>query len=181
MHHCQPPPLSYTREPVSLFFLPNLSESSRPYYCSHSWSNIGLEIPLHRVPKAMWGNFQSPLVHSGFYFLITPTAPLNSGNPCSTDQECQNRLEMPGHCNDIQAISTAYKLVTCPKPSLVALSKDYCRSTEWFGLEGTFSGHLAWTLLQWAGTAAVDQVAESPIQPGMGIHHLSVHVSPFSL
>jgi len=48
-----------------------------------------------------------------------------------------------------------------------------------FGLEGTFRGHLAQTPCNEQGRLQLDQVAQSPVQPGLecfqgwGIYHLS--------
>jgi len=64
------------------------------------------------------------------------------------------------------------------------------RITEWFGLEGTLKGHLLQLPCSEQGHLQTDQVAQSPVQPGLecfhgwDIDHLSgqpVPVSPPSL
>jgi len=51
--------------------------------------------------------------------------------------------------------------------------------TERFGLEGTFRGHLAQPPCSKQGYLKLDQVARSPVQPGLrcfqgwGLHYLS--------
>ena len=53
------------------------------------------------------------------------------------------------------------------------------RIIEWFGLEGTFNGHLAQPPCSAQGHLQLDQIAQSPVQPdlecflGWGIVHLS--------
>jgi len=42
------------------------------------------------------------------------------------------------------------------------------RIIECFGLEGTFKGHLIQPLCNEQGHLQLDQVAQSPIQPGLG-------------
>ena len=55
----------------------------------------------------------------------------------------------------------------------------HLRITECFGLKGTFRGHLAQPACSEQGHLQLDQVAQSPIQPGLeyfqgwGIYHLS--------
>jgi len=58
------------------------------------------------------------------------------------------------------------------------------RIREWFGLEGTFRGHLVQPPSNEQGHLQLDQVAQSPIQPGLecfqgwGIDHLSGQPGP---
>ena len=56
--------------------------------------------------------------------------------------------------------------------------------TEWFGLEGTFRGHLVQLPHSEQGHLQPDQVAQSPVQPGLecfqgwGSDHLSGQLGP---
>ena len=60
------------------------------------------------------------------------------------------------------------------------------RITEWFGLEGTFKGHLVQPLCNEQGHLQLDQVAQSPVQPelesfqGWGTYHPSGQPVPVS-
>ncbi|KAK4811229.1 hypothetical protein QYF61_022126, partial [Mycteria americana] len=53
-----------------------------------------------------------------------------------------------------------------------------CWITEWFGLEGTFKGHLVQPPCNEQGHLQLDQAAQNPVQPGLecfqgwGIYHL---------
>ena len=64
----------------------------------------------------------------------------------------------------------------CAVSVLVGLAH---RIIEWFGLEGTFKGHLVQPPCNEQGHLQLDQVAQSPVQPdlecfqGWGIYHLS--------
>ena len=50
--------------------------------------------------------------------------------------------------------------------------KDYnYRITEWFGLEGTFRSHLVKPPCSEQGLLQLDQVAQSPVQPGLEHFH----------
>jgi len=68
------------------------------------------------------------------------------------------------------------------------LCKEGCshRIIEWFGLEGTFKGHLVQPPCSGQGHLPLDQVAQSPVQPdlecfqGWGIYHLSGQPMPVS-
>jgi len=57
-------------------------------------------------------------------------------------------------------------------------------TTEGFGLEGTFRGHLVQTPCREQGHLQLDQVAQSPVQPGLerfqgwGIDRLSGQPGP---
>ena len=60
------------------------------------------------------------------------------------------------------------------------------RITECFGLEGTFKGHVAQTPCNEHGHRPLEQVAQSPVQPGLqcfqelGIYHLPEQPVPVS-
>ena len=64
------------------------------------------------------------------------------------------------------------------KYSMIYTCADH-RIIEWFGLEGTFKGHLVQSHCKQQGHLQLGQVAQSPIQPdfecfqGWGIYHLS--------
>jgi len=53
------------------------------------------------------------------------------------------------------------------------------RITEWFGLEGTFKGHIVQPPCQGQGHFSLDQVAQSPIQPDLG-HFQGCRMHSFS-
>ena len=71
-----------------------------------------------------------------------------------------------------------------PEGQGLALALD--RPTEGFGLEGTFKGHLVQPPCHGQGHLALDQVAQSPVQPGLehfqgwGIHNFSGQPVPVS-
>jgi len=67
----------------------------------------------------------------------------------------------------------------CSKAPEVLHSILHYRIIEWFGLEGTFKGHLVQPPSNEQGHLQLDQVAQSPVQPGLecfqgwGIYHFS--------
>ena len=67
-------------------------------------------------------------------------------------------------------------LTVCPTNRYISV---YHRTIEWFGLEGTFKDHLVQSPCNEQGHLQLDQVAQSPVQPGLecsqgwGIYHLS--------
>ena len=72
--------------------------------------------------------------------------------------------------------------LTIPESHNVLLMKSYkdnYRIIEWFGLEGTIKGHLVQSPCSEQGYLLLDQVAQSPVQPGLecfqgwGFYHLS--------
>jgi len=60
------------------------------------------------------------------------------------------------------------------------------RTTEWFGLEGTFEDHLVQPPCHGLGHLPLDQAAQSPIHPGLehfqggGIHNFFGQLVPVS-
>jgi len=83
-------------------------------------------------------------------------------------------------CSLLQCLTTSKKkkMTSVRGQGMVWNAQEY-RITEWFGLEGTFKGHLGPTPSPWQGHLPLDQVAQSLIQPGLehfqggGIHNFS--------
>ena len=94
----------------------------------------------------------------------------------------QERQEEKGQRKGIarmqQNTSDGSQSLCCPWSSLYIWPKD-SRVVEWFGLEGTFTGHLVQTTCKEQGYLQLDQVAESPVQPDLerfqrwGIYNIS--------
>jgi len=62
---------------------------------------------------------------------------------------------------------------------IIKINHKNNRIIDWFGLEGTFRGHLVQSPCHGQGHLPLDQVAQSPVQSGLvhfegrGIYHLS--------